>query len=227
MSLNGREDELTIYGPKGIVETVRSILGLGYFKSGYRVAAAELEPGAVLEFGTYMITCASAEHSVPSLAFSLEEKARPGRFNLSKARQLGIPEGPLYRRLQEGKTVTVKGRVVQPEEVLGPARKGRKVVYTGDTRPSANVVQLAKDADVLIHDSTLDSEHSALAASFGHSTAAEAAQVAKDAGVRMLFLVHLSPRYDDATILEEEARRIFKHSKVPGENSEHVVRYRD
>jgi ribonuclease Z len=227
MSLNGREDELRIYGPDGMEDTVKSILSLGYFKSGYKITAEDVAPGTTLEFDNYAVRCIEASHSVPSLAFSLEEASRPGRFDVGKAKRLGIPEGPLYRRLQQGKPITVAGRQIRPEEVLGSPRKGRKIVYTGDTKPSQEIVELARDADVLIHDCTLDSSHKELAASFGHSTAAEAALVAKEAGVHMLFLVHLSPRYDDGEILEREAKQIFKNSKVAEELSEHIIRYRD
>ncbi len=227
MSLNGRESPLRIYGPRGVAKTVSSLLNLGYFKSGFAVEARDLKPGTRLDFGTYSVECVEATHSIPSLAFSLEEKARPGRFDVRKARRLGVPEGPLYRRLQGGKAVEVMGRKITPEMVLGPSRPGRKVVYSGDTKPSNRIVALARNADVLIHDSTLHSEHSALAARFGHSTAAEAAAVAKRAGAKMLFLVHLSPRYVGHAVVEREARGIFPEAKVAHDLSEHFVRFRD
>jgi len=227
MSLNGREDELLIFGPKGLKENVDSMMGLGYFKSGFEVKSRDLTPGSTLDFGGYKVRSVQAAHSIPALAFSLEENARPGRFDLKKAKVLGIPEGPMFRRLQEGKAVTVQGNRITPRMVLGKPRRGRKMVYSGDTKPSSRIIALAAGADVLIHDCTLDSSHDKLALDFGHSTAAQAATVAKKARVRMLFLVHLSPRYEDTSVLEIEARRIFKNSIVAQDLAEYTVKYSD
>jgi ribonuclease Z len=227
MSLNGREDDLHVFGPKGTARTLEEMLGLGYFKSGFKVFGKDLRREGSLKFQGYTIRFASSEHSIPSLAFSLEEGDRPGKFDVKKARRLGVPEGPLFRRLQEGRAVTVGGTKISPDQILGPPRPGRKVVYSGDTKPSTRVTRLAEGADVLIHDSTLDSAHSGLAARFGHSTAKEAARVAKRAGVRTLFLVHLSPRYEDPRILEKEAREVFRESHVAMDLSEFVVRHRE
>lgn len=227
MSLNGREEELRVFGPAGTEANVRAMLGLGHFKSGFKIIPRDLKPGANLEFSSHAVKCVDAEHTVPSLAYALEERARSGRFDVRRAKALGIPEGPIYRRLQQGKSVTVKGRRIRPADVLGPPRAGRKIVYSGDTRPSKKIIRLAKGADVLIHDCTLDSSHSGLASEFGHSTAAEAARVAKEAGVGTLFLVHLSPRYDRSEVLEKEARAVFEGSRVAEDLMEYVVRYRD
>ncbi len=227
MSLNGRQDPLHIFGPKGTRANVNAMLSLGYFKSGFSVLTRDIDHGDELDFGSYIVRCASAEHSIPSLAFSLEEKKRAGRFDLKRAKKLGIPEGPLFRRLQEGRTVRFSGRTIRPSQVLGPPRRGRKIVYTGDTKPSREIVRLAAGAEVLIHDCTLDSAHSTLASDFGHSTAKQAAEVAKAAKVGMLYLVHISPRYEDHSILEKEARRIFKRSVVAQDLDEYSVKFRD
>ena len=227
MSLNGREDELSIFGPEGIVRTVDAMMGLGYFKSGFKVVTSELRPGASIDFGGYAVKCVRADHSIPSLAFSLEEKARRGKFDLKKAKRLGIPAGPMYRKLQEGKSVIVGGNKIAPEQVLGKSRPGRKIVYSGDTKPSKRVIEIAKGADVLVHDCTLDASHSTLAARFGHSTAKEAAGVAKRAGVAVLFLVHLSPRYEDVSVIEKEARTVFRNSRVAEDLDEYFVRYQN
>ncbi len=224
MSLNGREEPLRIFGPRGTRSNVNSMLSLGYFKCAFDVKTKDLKPGTELGFDGYKVRCVSADHSIPSLAFSLEEDLRPGRFDLKKAQKLGIPEGPLFRKLQEGRAITLGGRRIEPEEVLGPRRSGRKLVYTGDTKPSRSIVALARNADVLIHDCTLDSGHAKLASDFGHSTAAGAAKVARDARVGRLFLVHMSPRYDDTSVLQEEARSVFRESHVPQEFSEYVIR---
>jgi len=227
MSLNGRSDPLSIYGPKGTKRNVDAMLALGYFKSGFEVITRDIRPGTTLDFGGYEVTCVDADHSIPSLAFSLQEKPRPGKFDLTRAKELGVPEGPLFRRLQEGRSVRLGDKTIQPSQVLGPRRRGRKVVYSGDTKPSKKIIRLAKDADVLIHDCTLDSSHSTLAFDFGHSTAKEAAMVAKAAKVGVLFLVHISPRYEDHTILEKEAKRVFTNSIVAKDLDEHTVKFRD
>lgn len=226
MSLNGREDELEICGPEGIVGTVRSLMNLGYFESGYRVRARTLSHGDSVMSGGYRVRAAAADHTVPALAYSVEEHRRSGRFDLRKAKSLGVPEGPMFNALQRGRPVKVGRRTVTPDQVLGPPRDGRKVVFSGDTRKCASVIELAKGADALVHDCTLDSRYAALAETFGHSTARQAAEVAKAAGARMLFLVHLSPRYDDPSILVREARQVFRASRVPKELSEHEVRLR-
>jgi ribonuclease Z len=208
-------------------ENVDSMLSLGYFKSGFDVKTEDIKPGSSLDFGSHSIRCVEADHSIPSLAYCLEEKRRPGRFNLRKAVKLSIPEGPLFRRLQEGRSVRVGNRTITPEQVLGPARPGRKIVYTGDTKPSKDIIRLAKGADVLVHDCTLDSSHAVMASEFGHSTAAEAAAVAKAAGVGNLFLVHISPRYEDHSVLEKEARKVFRNSAVANDLDEYVVKFRE
>ena len=224
MSLNGREDPLQVFGPRGTRANVKAMLALGYFKSGFEVRTKDLKAGAELRFPRYFVRATAASHSVPSLAYSLEEEPLPGRFDVKKAQRLGVPEGPLFGKLQDGKTIAIGGRRISPDQVLGPPRPGRKIVYTGDTKPSKSIIVFSKGADVLIHDCTLDSSHSKLASDFGHSTAAEAAQVAKSAGVRRLFLVHMSPRYDDTSVLEKEARAIFPQSFVAEEFSEHAVK---
>lgn len=224
MSLNGRETELEICGPEGIVRTVRSLMNLGYFECGYEVKARTMAPDDSVECDGYSVYAAAADHTVPALAYAVEEDPRMGKFDPLKAEALGVPEGPLYSKLQRGSPVRVKGRTVTPEQVLGPERRGRKAVFSGDTRKCGSVVDLARGADVLVHDSTLDSSHAELADKFGHSTARQAAEVAKEAGVGRLFLVHLSPRYEEPAVLVKEARRIFRKSSVPKELSEHEIR---
>lgn len=226
MSLNGREDELEILGPRGIAKTVKALMGLGYFKCGYKVVARTLSNGSAVACDGYSVRAAAADHTVPALAYAVEEDPRPGRFDARKALDLGVPEGPMFSALQRGRAVRASGRMVSPSQVMGPRRAGRKVVFSGDTRKCRSVIGLAKGADVLVHDSTLDSRYSELAARFGHSTARQAAEVAKEAGVGRLFLVHLSPRYGRPDVLVREARKVFPESSAPRELSEHEVRHR-
>jgi ribonuclease Z len=226
MSLNGRTEGLSVLGPRGTVETVSAMLALGYFKSQFEVEASDLDPGDRVDFDSFAVKAAEASHTIPCLAYAVEERARPGKFDLDRARSMGIPQGPMFRTLQGGSSVILDGKEIAPEDVMGEERPGRKVVYSGDTRPCESVATLASGADVLVHDSTLDSTHSRLAAEFGHSTAAEAAMLAKESGVRMLYLVHISPRYDDPKPLEDEARLIFPNSFVPEDLDVVEVRYR-
>jgi ribonuclease Z len=209
MSLNGRTESLMVAGPEGTADTVGRMLALGYFSSQFEVQAADLAPEQEMVFDSFTVRTALASHTVPALAFAIEENSRPGRFDPRRARELGVPEGPLFRELQQGRSVKVQGSMVTPSQVMGERRPGRKLVYSGDTRPCDTVIGLARGADVLIHDCTLGSDHGQVAAEFGHSTALEAAQVAKAAAVGKLLLVHFSPRYDDPAPLEAEARTLF------------------
>jgi len=215
MQLNDREKPLHIYGPKGMVKLMQQLLSLGFFKPGYKIIAYEVADGDVLDFPDYVIKIIDVKHGIPAVAYSFEEKMRPGRFNKPKALKLGIPEGPFFSKLQHGKTITLKdGRRITPDMVLGPSRKGRKIVISGDTRPFDKMVEFSKNADVLIHDATFDSSMKDVAGDYGHATAFQAAEIAKKADVNELFLTHISPRYLDKNVLENDARKIFKNSFV-------------
>jgi ribonuclease Z len=155
------------------------------------------------------------DHSIFALGYALIEEDRPGEFYLERAQKLGVPQGPLFGKLQRGQSVTLEdGRLVRPQDVMGSPRKGRKFVHALDTRPCQAVVELARDADLLVHDGMFAQELAEDARQMGHSTAAGAAQVARDAGVRQLLLSHISQRYRDEKILLEEAREIFPHTAV-------------
>jgi ribonuclease Z len=227
MTLNDREDDLEIFGPKGTVNLVKVLLDLGYFNPGFPVKVRDLEPGDVVDFDSYTITAFDAEHNVPCLGYSIQEFERTGRFDVEKAKELGIPEGPLYSRLQRGEEVRVGDEVFTPDMVLGPSRKGRKIVYTGDTNPSQKMVEYARDCDVLIHDATAESTMEEKANRYGHSTAKQAAMIAKKSNAKVLFLVHISPRYDDPLPLLEEAKAVFKNSIMAEDLMEYEVRLDD
>ena len=215
MELNDREQPLHVFGPVGMNKLLSQLLSLGYFRPSYEILAHEVKGGDELRFNGFLIRILGVNHNVPALAFSLEEEIRPGKFNKSKALKLGIPEGPFFSRLQRGHSITLDdGRVVTPEMVLGPPRRGRKIVYSGDTRPHKALVDFSKDADVLIHEATFDSDLEDTSLDYGHSTARQAAMIAKQAHVKQLFLTHISPRYNDNLVLEKEAQKVFKHSYV-------------
>ncbi|MFW9882417.1 MAG: ribonuclease Z [Candidatus Thorarchaeota archaeon] len=225
MNLNDRTYDLEIYGPKGTIKTVTSLLNLGYFSPGFKIIIHDLKEDEIVKFDKYDIKAFPVEHGIPAFGYSLLEHARAGKFNLKKAKKLGIPPGPLYRKLQSGKTIALKGQKIKPESVLGPPRPGRKIVYSGDTKPCPAMIKNASQADVLIHDACLDSELEEKAANYGHSTAAQAAEIAKAAKVKVLFLIHHSPRYKDLSILENEAKKIFRMSLSATDFLEYVVKY--
>ena len=215
MQLNDRKEPLTIYGPRGISRIVEIVKNLGYFRPSYEIVGKDVDEGDEIRFNGYSVKPFRVEHNVPALGYVLEEDMRPGRFNKKKALELGIPEGPLFGRLQRGESIKLKdGRVITPDMVLGPPRPGRKVVYTGDTKPCNKVVEFARNADLLIHDATFLSDLEDVAIEYGHSTARQAAEIAKEANVDKLVLTHISPRYMDERLIEKEAKEIFKNSIV-------------
>ena len=214
MSFNGREKQLRVFGPPGITETMRAMLNLGYFVPGFEIISGELEDGDAVMEGDFTVKCVAVEHTVPSLGYVLEGSPRPGRFNLEKAKELGIPPGPLFGALQEGRTVEVKGRTISPSMVLGPPRRGLKFAISGDTRPSPRFEEAAHCSDVLVHESTVTSDLMVDAKEYGHTTARQAAELAKRANARSLYLYHISSRYDDPQPLLDEARAVFPDTYV-------------
>src|SRR5437867_12329356 len=214
MSMNGRETPLEVYGPRGIERLVGDLLSLGYFTPGFPVHAKELTPGGAIDCGEYVVRAFEAVHTVPCVSYVLEEKPRPGRFSVDRAEALGVPSGPMYSRLQEGAPITIGGRTIRPEDVLGPPRRGRKIVYTGDTMPHETLVEMAQGADVLIHDATSDAVLEEKANRRSHSCVRQAAETAKEAGVGLLVLTHLSPRYEDPTSILEDAKQVFANVRV-------------
>ena len=216
MQLNDRDKPLHIYGPKGMEELTDQLLTLGYFRPSYRIISHEVNNGDKIEFEDYNIHTLKVNHNVPAFSYCLLEHQRPGKFNKPKAMEIGIPEGPLFSQLQRGQSVTLaNGKTITPDMVLGPSRKGRMIVISGDTKPCEELIEFSKDADVLIHEATFDSELEEVAKEYGHTTAFQAAEIAKKACVDKLFLVHISPRYFDSHVLENEARKVFLHSFVP------------
>jgi ribonuclease Z len=213
-ALRGRETPMTIYGPPGLVDlfgALRRIFG----RLTYPYELVELAPGDVLDRGDYRLATFPVDHGVSAIGYSLVEDARPGRFDVEAADALGIPAGPERGALQRGEAVTLgDGRVVAPEDVLGEPRPGRKVVISADTGYSRRVIEAARGADVLVHEATFAEEEAERARETLHSTAAEAAEVARAAEVGLLALTHLSNRYFGGEI-EREAQTIFPDTVVP------------
>ena len=213
-ALRGRELALKVYGPSGVTDlfsTLRRIFG----RLTYAVEIVELESGARLQRDGWHIEAFAVSHGVSAIGYALVEDARPGRFDVAAATALGVPDGPDRGRLQRGEEVTlVDGRVVRPEDVLGAPRTGRKVVLTGDTAPAASVVEAAAGADLLVHEATFLADERERARETLHSTAGEAALAAREAGVKLLALTHVSTRYFGHQVLEE-ARELFPATVVP------------
>jgi ribonuclease Z len=214
MSLLEREKKLDIYGPVGIKAFVEAMKQTVQFVLTFPVNVYEIEEeGIICREKEYEICAIWVEHVIPSLAYALVENPRAGRFFPEKAKRFGVKEGPLWSKLQQGGSVRLpNGRVVKSEEVTGPLRMGRKIVYTGDTKSTENLVKFAENADLLIYDATFDDELSERAQEDGHSTPSQAAETAKKAKVKWLILTHISARYKNASGLLEQARKTF--SKV-------------
>ncbi len=227
MNFNGRTKPLQIYGPEGMIGIVRSCVQLGYFDPGFPIYAGELAHNDVVDFGPFKVTAIMADHSVPALAYVLEEKERKGRFLPNKAKEYGIKEGPMFSHLQEGQSVKVGSRTITPDMVMGFPRRGRKIVFSGDTRPMETIIKASHEADVLIHEATMDESLEEGAHQYGHSTAKDAASLADKANVGMLYLTHISNRYEDGQILEAEAKRIFPRTRIAEDFLTIVVKLRD
>ncbi|WP_410507264.1 ribonuclease Z [Methanosarcina hadiensis] len=227
MSFLGRKEPLTIYGPEGTKEFTEFFKILGYCNLKYEVRGVELSPGDIVEGKDYVVRALRTEHSIPSLGYALIENPRPGRFNRARAVGLGVPPGPLFAKLQKGSPVEVDGKIIMPEEVVGAPRPGRKVIYTGDTRPCEEVLEASRDADILIHDGSFADEMADWAGESMHSTAGEVAALAKEAGVRKLVLTHVSSRYtDDVEPILKDSKKVFENVIVAEDLMELEVPYR-
>jgi ribonuclease Z len=216
MGLQDRATPVVLYGPKGAQRVLGTAISLGIERNKFPVEILEIKPGDRLARDDYDIVVFETEHRADTVGYALAEHTRLGRFNPERAQALGIPEGPLWGQLHKGKTVTLEdGRTVGPADLVGAPRPGRILVYTGDTRPHLSVILAARGADLLIHEATFGGEESERARETGHSTAAEAARVALEAGARRLVLTHISSRYNrDTSELLAEARAVFPETII-------------
>ena len=213
-ALRGREIPITVYGPRGTQSLLRA-LGVVIGRLTYPLEIEELDPGDVVGRDGYRVEAFAVAHGRSAIGYALREDARPGRFDVAAADALGVPDGSERGALQRGEPVTLDGgRVVRPEEVLGTPRRGRNVVLSGDTAPAASVVTAAAGADVLVHEATFLADETERARETDRSTAADAAAVARDAGVLLLALTHLSARYAGSELVDE-AREVFASTVVP------------
>lgn len=223
MALDRRERPLTLVGPPGVREYLDTLAQLRILFYNYPVELIELPMTAfarqpeirVYDSAAYTVVARPLDHRIYSMGYRVAERDRPGRFNLERARSLGIPSGPLFGRLQAGHAITLEdGRTIEPAEVLGETRPGEKVAYCLDTRPCDNSVALAEGVDWLIHEATYTAELTEEAGNYGHSTALQAAETALSAGARNLLITHFSSRYPDARTLLDEARTRFPQTTM-------------
>jgi ribonuclease Z len=212
MGLQGREKSVDIYGEPRLEEFLRENMRIINFRLTFDIIVRKIEKGGVVvREKDYQVSCCETLHSVPSFAYCLEEFDRPGTFDISEAKRLGIPEGELYGKLQHGQNIIYEGKTIRPAQVVGPPRKGRKIGISGDTRPTEELVKFFKGCDLLVFESTYGRDKQEKAIENGHSTAWEAASIAKTAKVDKLFLTHFSARYDETSVLVKEATTIHKN----------------
>ena len=207
--LRDRQAPLTIYGPPGTVALMRA-MRLVYGRLRYPFEVVDLEPGDAVEYDGYEVAAFNVRHRGRAFGYAIVEEPRPGRFDAELAARLGVEFGPDFGRLQRGEVVNG----VHPEQVVGPERAGRKLVLSGDTSPCEMLRVAAHEADVLVHEATFTDEEHERALQTGHSTARQAAELARDADVRLLVLTHVSTRYAGGEI-RDEARASFERTEVP------------
>jgi len=218
--LAGNAQPIDIYGPPALKDYLKACEKYSYTRIFHRVKVHPIAPGMVYEDDEFSVSCDRLTHAVPAHGYRIAEKDRPGRFNVEKAKALNIPSGPLYGQLKQGKTVKLEdGRTLRGTEFCSPPEMGRKVAYCTDTVFCDAAVNLAQDADVLIHESTFAHQDSNLAFERKHSTSTMAAQVALLAQVKQLIMTHFSPRYAPGNPIQirdllAEAQAIFPNTRL-------------
>jgi len=212
MTLQNRTESMEIYGPDGIEEFIAANIKVLNFGLSFPVMITTVREGTVVNEKTYTINSCEADHSVTSYSYLFQEKDKPGRFFPDKAKELGVPEGELWHKLQTGQDIQVGDKIVKSSDVLGEKRPGKRIGISGDTRPTKKLEEFFKDCDYLSFDSTFSHELQNKALETYHSTAKEAADLAKKANVSNLILTHFSARYNDESVLLKEAKTI--HSSV-------------
>jgi ribonuclease Z len=216
-SFLGGTEPLTIYGPKGIRDFIEVSLSVSQTHLNYNIEIVEFEGHCVFDLGHIIVESRLLEHAIPSYGYRIVEKDKPGMLLVDKLKDIGVPPGPQYQLLKNGETIELEdGRRINGKEFLGPDKKGRVVAILGDSRPCENAVELAKEADLLIHEATLDKSLEKTAHEFFHSTTHQAAQIAKKAQVKKLIITHISSRYEkqEWVRLEQEAKEIFSNTII-------------
>jgi ribonuclease Z len=222
---NGRDDPLEVHVPAGTGDEIERLVRVGDHQPAFPIRVREVSPGDVaLDADDYEVRAFATEHRTRSVGYALVEDDRPGRFDRERAEELGVPVGPKFSTLHEGDPVELDdGTVVRPEQVVGDPRPGRRFAYTGDTRPREETVEAAADADLLVHDATFADEETSRARETAHSTAREAAEVARRAGAKRLALTHISSRYaGNAKPLRRQANREFDGEAFVAEDGQRI-----
>ncbi|HEV2226192.1 MAG TPA: ribonuclease Z [Nitrososphaerales archaeon] len=214
MSLAQRRKPLDIVGPPKLLKWLKVTSDLLHIGLTFPIRFTQAKPGAVLRTEGFRVRASRAIHSVEAYAYVVEERARPGVFYPEKAKKLGIPEGKLWSKLQKGKPIKVDGRTIEPALVTGPTRMGRKIGYSGDTRPAPRLARFFSGCDLLIFDSTFSAKDKDRALERMHSTCVEAAQIASKARAKRLVLTHFSARYTSPSVLVREAREFFPNTSA-------------
>ena len=208
MTLQNRTESMEIFGPEGIEEFIAANIKVLNFGLSFPVMITSVSEGTIDEEKTYTIKACEAEHSIKAYSYLFEENDKPGRFFPEKAKELGVPEGELWHKLQVGQDIQVENKTVKSSDVLGDKRPGKKIGISGDTRPTKKLEEFFKNCDYLSFDSTFSHALEDKAVETHHSTAKEAAELAKNANVSNLILTHFSARYNDESVLLEEAKTI-------------------
>ena len=212
MSMQNRTESLEIFGPKGIDEFLAANIKILNFSLPFSILITIVSEGKIYENNKFLIHAAKANHSITAFSYLFEEKDKPGRFNVQKANELGIPEGELWNKLQNGEEVNNNGKTIRPEQVLGTKRPGKKIGISGDTMPTKELELFFNECDYLVFDSTFLDEEKQKAQDTCHSTAKQAAELGKNANVKNLILTHFSARYKDEIGHQNEAEKI--HNSV-------------
>lgn len=229
-SYQGGEDTLTLYGPVGLRQFTETVLTLSQAKLSYELDIVEIvEEGIIAEDEMFRVEARRLDHRIESFGYRIVEKDKEGKLDAAKLKELGVPFGPLYGALKQGKSVTLEdGRIINSADVVGPAVPGRIVTVLGDTLKTDSAVELARNADVLVHESTFDRSKADMAMRFHHSTTEDAAQTALQAGAQVLIMTHISSRYgeEEAETLQQEAREIFANAFVAEDFWSYRIPYR-
>ena len=212
MSMQNRTESLEIFGPKGIDEFLAANIKILNCGLSFSILITIVNEGTIYENNKFLIHATKANHSITAFSYLFEEKDKPGRFNVEKAKELGIPEGELWNKLQNGENITNNEKIIKPEQVLGKKRSGKKIGISGDTMPTKELEEFFRECDYLVFDSTFLDEEKQKAQDTCHSTAKQAAELGKNANVKNLILTHFSARYKDEIGHKTEAEQI--HNSV-------------
>ena len=212
MSMQNRTESLEIFGPKGIDEFLAANIKILNFGLSFSILITIVNEGTIYENNKFLIHASKANHSITAFSYLFEEKDKPGRFNVEKAKGLGIPEGELWNKLQNGENITNNEKIIRPDQVLGKKRPGKKIGISGDTMPTKELEKFFRECDYLVFDSTFLDEEKQRAQDTCHSTAKQAAELGKNANVKNLILTHFSARYKDELGHKTEAEQI--HNSV-------------